>query len=268
MRTSFRLLPLLLLPTLLIGCDDGEDSDTDAGSDTEMDSDSDSDTDSDTWGTSLFGQIVDESGAGMEGVRVNLCRQVCTTTTTAADGTYSMPGLPIDRYSLHIETHGDLLNTDPSMPFDLVESDMELDVIVPATTAINLPVSAAELEIATDLLITAAAGDVTLLFEEDPTAISAARVAMADAPPVDVSGQIQAIWYLEPWSAEADGGLSLRIRDTFGGDTSANYVLWQSDYDSSEWVSLGNLTSDGSYLTGSAALTTFDTLVLVRVLAQ
>jgi hypothetical protein len=259
-----RLTALLLLPLLAFGCTDSGDSDTDMGTDT--DSDTDTDADTETPGTQLRGTVTDVDGNGLEGVRVNLCRQVCTTTETAADGSYLMPGLLPQRYSLHFETHGDLDFADPAVPYDLEDSEfIDLDAVVPATTPVSLPTVAASVEYGTDLFFTLAAGDLTLLFEDDPTAISVARVALDSALPVDLEGTIEAIWYVDPWSAEAGSAIPVEIRDTFSGVGGDEYQLFQLNYDDFDWEDRGTLTSDGTMLTGDATIERLDTLVLISV---
>ncbi len=259
-----RLSALFLLPLLAFGCTDSEDSDTDMGTDPDTGEDTEGDTEAP--GTQLRGTVTDADGNGLEGVRVNLCRQVCTTAETEADGSYLMPGLLAQRYSLHFETHGDLDFADPAVPYNLADSDfVDLDVVIPSTTPVAIPATLASVEYGTDLFFSLAAGDVTLLFEDDPTEISVARVATDTALPVDLEGTIEAIWYVDPWSAEMETPAPVEIRDTFSGVAGDDYVLYQLNYDDYDWENLGTFTSDGSMLTGDVTLERLDTLVLISV---
>ncbi len=264
LETPMRHSTFFLLPLLAFGCTDSEDSDSDMGTDPDTGVDTEADTEAP--GTQLRGTVTDVDGNGLEGVRVNLCRQVCTTSQTDSDGSYLMPGLLPQRYSLHIETHGDLDFADPAVAYDLPDSEfVDLHIVVPATTPVVLPNSAASVEYGTDLFLTLASGDLTLLFEDDPTHVSVARVGTDVALPVDLAGTIEAVWYMDPWSAEAEVGIAVEIRDTFSGVGGDGYQLYQLNYDDYEWEDRGTLTSDGSMLTGDATIERLDTLVLISV---
>lgn len=255
---------LFLLPLLAFACTDDGDSDTDMGTDPDTGMDTEADTDAP--GSQLRGTVTDADGNGLDGVRVNLCRQICTTTETESDGSYVMPGLPAQRYSLHIETHGDLDLADPAVPYDLADSEfVDLDVTVPSATPVALPTVSESIEYGTDLFLTLAAGDLTLLFEDDPTQISVARVSTDVALPVDLEGTVEAVWYVDPWSAEAESAIPVEIRDTFSGVSGDEYRLYQLNYDDYDWEDRGTLTSDGTQLTGDATIVRLDTLVLISV---
>ena len=260
------LFPLFLCLGV-VACDGDTDTDTDV--DTTDDVDTGTETDEPT--SFLGGRVRDEDGQGLGGVRVNMCRQVCYTAETDETGAYAFESLASQlRYSLHVETVGDLVAVDGSVPFTLPGMDnapVQLDLVVPSGTPIALPSERTEIEPAADLLLTVGAGDLTILFEEDPVQISAARVAIEDWMPIDLEGTVEAVWYLDPWSAEADPAVDLRIRDTFGasGDT---YTLYQANYDDAEWDTLGTLTSDGTHLTGDFALDRLDTLVLISAASR
>lgn len=260
MRTSV----LFLLPLFAFACTDSGDSDTELGTDPDTDTDTEEGTEAP--GTQLRGTVTNEDGVGIEGVRVNLCRQVCTTTETEADGSYLMPGLLPQRYSLHIETQGDLSVADPAVPYDLGDGEFaDLDIVVPATTPVAIPSTSASVEYGEDLFLTLAVGDLTLLFEDDPTEISAARVATDTSLPVDLTGEIQAIWYMDPWDSESESAIPVEIRDTFGGVAGDQFQLWQMNYDDYDWEDRGTLTTDGTLLTGTASVVRLDTLVLISV---
>jgi hypothetical protein len=225
----------------------------------------DTDDDTDPPGTQLRGTVSDAAGNGLAGVRVNLCRQVCTTTETEADGSYVMPGLLSQRYSLHIETYGDLEFADPAVPYNLGDGEfIDLDVVVPSTTPVTIPMASASIEYGTDLFLTLGAGDLTLLFEDDPTDISVARMATDSALPVDLQGTIEAIWYMDPWDADAVSAIPVEIRDTFSGVAGDDYQLYQMNYDDYDWENLGTLTSNGTLLTG-ASIERLETLILISV---
>jgi len=261
MRTPLSAIALLTL----FACDDGDGTDTDI--DTDTDTGTEMGTEVET--TDVSGNVTDAQGNALSGVRVNMCRQVCLTATTDEAGDYVFDGgLVAQRYSFHIETLGDLSQVDGSVPYTVEDTDaVVLDVIVPTATPIAIPSARAEVEPAADLLLTVGAGDLTILFEDDPTEIAAVRVGMDEVMPIDIEGDIAAVWYLDPWSADADPAVGLRIRDTFGasGDT---YTLFQANYDDAAWDTLGTLTSDGDFVTGDIALSRLDTLVLVSESAR
>ncbi len=255
-----------LLVLALAGCP-GPETDTDP--DTDTDADSDSDTDSDTTLTgAFFGTVVDDDGSGLAGLRVNMCRTACFTVTTDANGDFEYEGLELQTYSLHVEAIGDETLSDPQVPYTISDvAGHELDIVMPGVGAhVALPATRGEIEAAAGLFFNVQQGDLTVLFEDDPTHMAGALVEEVDRLPLQgLAGTVLAVWYPEPWSATPKDGLSgfpVRITDSWGSSGDV-FELWVANYDDVEWQKVGDFTSDGTSLTSSSELAKIETLVLV-----
>lgn len=250
---------LLWLPLVLAACPGPEETDTDVDSGSDVDTDRDTDTEVTA---TMSGTVHDADGNGIEGARVNMCRSLCYTTATDAAGAYSL-SIPPETYSLHVEPLVDGLS-DPQVPHTLLD-DATLDIAVPAVgTEYQLTSNRIEREIAPGLFVAAQLGDLTILFEDDPTSMSGVRVDEGDRLPIDdLSGDVVAMWYLEPWSADCDPGIPVRVSNFFGATLGSTYELWQASYDGFGWVKVGDLTEDGGFLQGGLTLTKIETLALV-----
>lgn len=261
----------LFLMTLFAACNGDSDTDTDLDTDTEVDTEADTELQ----GTVMSGVVTDEDGNGVEGVRVNLCRQVCTTATTDATGAYTMPALLAQRYALHIETVGDITLSDPHVPYDLIDAEtVQLDAVVSPATAIALDDSRRWRHSGNGLLLDIMQGDLELLFEDDPTEFSAVRAEGDARLPIDLEGEVVAMWYLDPWDATAaealTDGIPVYIEDDWRD--AGSYSLYQANYDEAEWEHIADLTSTRNddlrrgwlVLDGDAFLHRLDTLVVIR----
>ncbi|HMV67268.1 MAG TPA: hypothetical protein PKA64_10490 [Myxococcota bacterium] len=273
----------IALALALTACDGGGDAD-DKATDTPQD-------DTDTTGTSdsapiddtdvpydgelnLTGAIRDGAGAIItEGARVQYCRgTACVSAHDFRAGTYRFFDLDAGVGSFEVvNTSADARRPSVFVPITVDASTRTVDVVVPDLGPDRaLGPARAWLDLGDGLSIEAGADDVTPASPFDPavTAIAAARVT-DDALPIEgLEGTLIAMFYLAPFDAEAEAGLSVRFAP---GDlpgpalASGEAELFYADYADSTWKRLGDLTDDGlGNLAPAAALPKLSTLVILR----
>ncbi|MCO4746723.1 MAG: carboxypeptidase regulatory-like domain-containing protein [Proteobacteria bacterium] len=240
---------------------DSSDSSTDSGStdtgiEPSCDLDSHSVGDSAATGT-LSGVITDASGAPLEDAEIGLCRAVCRSVCTDATGAFSYDGIGVDTFSFHVRPPHDQHDLfDIVFPLDVAANDTLTQNVqlVTAPTAVALPGTAAELEVATGLHITVGQGDLSILFEDDPTDIGAVPFTTAFFP-TPANETFLGGWLMTPYDAEADPGLPIRFTNTFGVATGASVIVRTSSYGDFVWQDMGTFTESNGFLVADNATT-------------
>ena len=223
-------------------------------------------------GDTLTGTITDASGTALANAEIGLCKSICRSLCTDDNGQFSYGAIPADTYSFHVAPPHDaegLVEVTWPITFDGSGASLTEDVtLIERGTAVALPSTAAELELATGLFVTLAQGDLTILFEDDPTEASAVEVTSdIEFPLPSDTGSLVAAWYLHPYEADAEDGAPLRIEDRWSYAEGDQVHVWGSSYDDFAWLDLGTFTrTNGSFVADSAAgeLTVFATLVVME----
>ncbi len=218
----------------------------------------------------LHGTVRDAEGDPVEGAQVNLCLAICSTAQTDAQGAYAFDPLVVGAYSFHVVPPQGSGLAEPLIPWPIEEdTNPTLDVVLPPLEAeVALPTGArAEIEAAPGLFLTLQQGDLKVVFADPPTAVAGARVAEADRLPMDVGGEVLAVWYLSPYEASAEevGGMPFRIANDLGLSEGQTAQLWRASYWDFAFVSVGLLEAQGDFLVNDALrLPELTTLVLVE----
>jgi len=262
-----------LLLLLLAACTTTPaDTDTDTG--TASDTASDSGTETDTERTDLAhftGAVMDDAGAPLDGARVSVCRAICRTQTVDSTGLFDFQVEP-ETHSIHVEPPHDQSVAHASALFPLTfaaNEERDVTVTLPlAGTPRPLPTgAAAELDL-DGVLLTLQDGDLAVALSPDPVLqVSGARLAPELYPPLQLDGDVLAVWYLSPYNAGSNAGVPVAIALEPGVVTGGEALrLWRADYATFSWVDDGEVlaNSDGTRLEGSALLHGLTTLALVR----
>jgi hypothetical protein len=152
-----------------------------------------------------------------------------------------------------------VLNPTDGETIDVTFTMLELDAAVPN------PATAAEIELVDGFYLTVGQDTVELLFG-DVSMLSGVAVP-PDAFPTrndGLPGAPIAMWYLDPFDAESEGGMPVRIRNDFGLAEGTVVEVWSAVYDDYAWHLAGTLTVTGADLVGDAKLPVLSATVLVE----
>lgn len=250
------------LPALLLwACDGGGKApadDTDLETDDPQDS-AGADTDDPTIPDGplvLTGVVRDAGGAAIaSGVRVQYCRgEACISAHGFDAGTYSFYGLEAGVGSFEVvNTSETARRPNIFVPITVDASTRTLDVVLPDLGAAQaIPGEAGWLTIADGLEVEVTAGDLTPAspFEPEVTEVAGVKVVDAALPTEGIAGDRIAMFYLWPFDADSAAHMQVRLDPAtllVGGAplTSGHAELWYADYDTSTWISLGDLTDNG-----------------------
>jgi len=129
-RLSFPLLLLAACGTPTSTDEDtggGDTADTDTGADTgDTDTGETGDTGVDPTKATLSGTITLPDGSPAENFRVNVCKSICITVRTGADGTYSATGLLAGAASVYVEATGASSYAVPYVPAVFAEGEAKV----------------------------------------------------------------------------------------------------------------------------------------------
>ena len=212
----------------------------------------------------LSGVVHYTDGSPFDGASVNLCHDACRIANTDTDGTFMFENVQTCPQALDIPGGGDAYAT-PITILDF-EDQEERDVTITMVEHggwMDTPSNTAEVEIAAGLFVTVGVNDLDLLFG-DVTQVAGANVPLAHALPVDVAGDLIAMYHLEPFDAVAVPAMPVRIANTFGlidGDT---VEVWTASYHKYAWVNGGTLTANGDWLEGDATIEVVSTTALLK----
>jgi hypothetical protein len=269
---------LLVFPVVVLGCkgQPADSNDTDGGGDADTDTDSDSDTDADTdadtdnFGTAdLSGVVTDIDGDPVQGVRVNVCRLLCQTAMTDAAGAYTLTGLTATQssfYAIPPTSRTDLLSQ--MTVLTLVDQEVRTeDIVMLHPTDANLPAHAAEIEPSPGLYLTIGEDNVTpAQFTELGTKVIAAAVDADHRMPIELEGNVVAVYYVNPFEATSEAGVPVRFDNAWGGSGAATYDVYAAgDPLEYSWLHAGTVSiqEDGS-VSGDAMLPILTTIVVVE----
>lgn len=217
----------------------------------DADTDTDSDTDTGSLKASLTGTIMLPDGGAAENFRVNVCKEVCITAKTAADGSYTVVGIAAGTASLYIQATGESNYAVPYAPLPFAESEVKaLDLTlreIDGTTDLSgneehwlgewgvLDADASTYETALGDAVT----EVTWSQTEGPV----------EQPPVEIEGQtVLGLIYLGTFEAEGAGSLRLASPGNLPVGTVVN-VYYAELPEVSAWTLGGSLTAiDGEPL--------------------
>jgi hypothetical protein len=220
------------------------------------------------------GRVVDEEGAPLEGILVNLCAESCYAQRTDADGRWTHE-LPADLYSL------ELLEGDPSAPtrgwplapVTVIEGEtriLEDDVVMPLLTHHHTIVTDRWLEVGEglDLYVDPNTWTAPDLAPEDAEPwVAGVRVdpAAAGLPLEGLEGTVVAMWYLAPLDSRPTGDWPVRLSGELGLAPGTEAALMVADYDAREWVAFSTVTVDdeGAVRTANSPLPVLSTVVVV-----
>ena len=272
-------LHLGLLWAALCSCSGDSSKDpTDSGmasaegdADTDSDTDSDTDTDTDTDGESatLTGRVLGVDGEPVSGARVNICRDVCLTDMSDEQGAYTLVTPYSETQAFYVVPPADFGLSTPIAPHTPAMGEtLDLDVVVPSLgTARELPAKAEEVEVAEGLFLTVGADILEPAgFEELGDEIAAAVVSSEHSLPLDLDGEVLAQWYVDPFEATSESGVSLRLANQWSLSPGETYdVVVAGDPYAPGWLEAGTLTvsADGSTLEGDAMLSMLTSIVLL-----
>jgi hypothetical protein len=214
----------------------------------------------------LSGLVLDTNGDPFEGASVNLCHDACRVANTGADGVYLFENVQNCPQSLDVPNGGDTYAT-PITILDFGDNEVREVTITMVEHGgwMSTPTSSAEIEIATGLFVTVGVDDLSLLFG-DVDQLAGATVSEAHYLPVDVPGEIIAMYHLEPFDAEAAPSMPVKVANTFGLKDGETVDVWTASYHKFEWINGGTLTASGDWLEGDAALEVISTTALIKPL--
>ncbi len=217
---------------------------------------------------SLTGAVVGPDGQPAEGVRVTLCHRLCRYVDTDPDGAFGFEEVEPNTYALHFTVLGredlgwaDLLvitELDPDEVRVLAEP-VPMGELGPATEV----TTAREVQVAEGLWLTIDPDTVELPFDADSLLLAASTPR--SWPPELPSGDVLAVWYLDPFDAQVASGMSLRAANAWDLQPGEEAVLWTSSYRDYAWVEAGRVvvSEDGTEVVGGD-LPVISTLVLAR----
>lgn len=245
--------------------DSGKLTDTadSGGGDTDT---NDTDDTGDYGGATLQGVVLDPTGAPLPDFRVNVCRSLCMTTRTGADGSYTMSGIAAEVASYYIQGDDTLGLAVPFAPITWIEGDTHsIDIrLVETGPSENLDGSGSYGN--EELGVQFGNGDLVDYLTGDPISTLAVTAAPADArPPLELSGEVLAVYYLAPF--EAHGEATVTLREAWGLAPGETVDVWYGATPlESAFVQAGTLTVEaaGEWMTGTATIHALTVVVVTR----
>jgi hypothetical protein len=270
-----RALTFALLTLAACGDKDEPTPTEDSGA-TEGDADTDSDADTDTEESipadaMMTGKVVDESGDAIEKARVSMCKTLCRTAFTDANGLYTFPPLEGFTHSFEIVISSDEWAT-PLAPITLVAAQENVlnAVAVKFSTSQTMPATPKEVEVVEGLHITVGLDQLKLPFGADGSMVSGVRVAASAWLPVELPGEVIQMWYLGPFEAHAENHLPFQMDNLWGLSAGETLEVWAADYTLAAWVSAGTVTvssDEQTLVSDGEGIPVLSTLVLLRATA-
>ena len=231
----------------------------------------DDDTDTDPGPTaSLTGTVTDPDGAPVAGVRVNVCRLVCKTMQTDADGAWAFNSIEAWTAMFYVTPDEASGYADPMVVLTLVEGEERvLDVVLDRfDTPRPLPATSEEVEVTDGLFLTVGADILEPAPLTDlPSEVAAVRVPEAHRLPIELVGELLDVWYVSPWEATSEAGVGVRLDNMWGMAPGDRARVWAaSEPTTYAWLDAGELVvaEDGLTHVGDAALPILTTMALVR----
>ena len=210
--------------------------------------------------------MLDPTGAPQPDFRVNVCRTLCMTTRTEADGSYSMSGISPEVASFYIQGDETLSLAVPFAPVTWVDAetttiDIRLVEMGPVETLDGSGHYGND-----EIGVQFGNGDVVDFLSSDPIDTLAITSAPADArPPIEVDAEVLAVYYLAPF--EAHGEATVSVREAWGMSPGETVDVWYGATPlESGFAHAGTLTvgDAGEWMDGTATIHAFTVVVVTR----
>ena len=242
----------LSLAFFLVACtgdtsatDTPSDADTDTDTDTDSDSDTDTDTDADPTKAIVSGQITLRGGTPAENFRVNICRDLCLTAKTDADGNYEISNLKAEVASFYVLATGENPYGVPYAPITLTAGETRtIDVMLRNISGtIDLSENGGVHTIGEIGILTADTSTYLTPLNDAVTEVTWTTTdADGDRPPLELTDTeiLQVIWFGE---FEAEGSGTLQLNNP-GLATGTSVNVWIAALpEESAWVLAGTLVA-------------------------
>ncbi|MCO4770075.1 MAG: hypothetical protein KDA24_08610 [Deltaproteobacteria bacterium] len=257
--------PLLALVLALAGCPSGAVDDDDAVDVDDVVDDDDVGDDDDATPpegcVSVSGTVTVPDGISTpDQLRVDLCSGECRTETPEPDGSYAFDCVPVRSWAFDVVS-GHPNEANAFVPISLEQgADRVLDPVILATQFTQpVPSVATEVGLGAGVWLTVDQSQLTL------GDVSGDLFAVAVPPearlPVELDGEVLAMWYLEPFDVPVSPPAALRIQNSWGV-ASGDVTAWVGSYIDAAWLPLNDLVVTDEALTASLPL--ISTLVLIQ----
>lgn len=211
----------------------------------------------------LSGEVVDEFGVPVEGAMIIICNEVCRYLSADALGQFLFENVQACPQAVEV-SGGDKYAT-PLTILDFTDGqvrDVKLTLIEHAGfTVLESP--AIEVELAPNLLATVGLGDIETSWGGDLDEVAGASAEPVHYLPTDLSGDLKAMFHLEPFDAVPMSPIAISVRDEYGIGECNTVEVWTASYDDVAWLYGGTLRSQSGLLVGDATLSVLSTTVLV-----
>jgi hypothetical protein len=264
-----RPLPFVLLS--LVACDGGSSDKANDSSDT---GGGDTSTNGETGETgnpfltaSLNGTVLDPDGAPLQGFRTNVCKEVCKTSMTGADGSYEFTSLEPWTAAFYVQGNSELGYATPYAPVTWADNEEKtIDIRLLDIGEVLSASGGGDHEFSSGIRVSFANGDMVDMLSSDAIEEVSATAVDDDArPPLEVGETVLAVWYLGPF--EAHGSATVSVRNDWALATGETVSVWWAETpETSTWVNGGTLTAINGedWLTGSATIGAFTTVVITQ----
>ncbi|MBM4389755.1 MAG: carboxypeptidase regulatory-like domain-containing protein [Deltaproteobacteria bacterium] len=253
-----------MILALLLACgDDTADTSktTDSGDTGTTDTQETGET-GDYAGAEVNGVVTDPDGAPLPDFRVNVCRSLCMTARTGADGSYTLAGISPEVASYYVQGDETLGYATPYAPItwvvdDVVTIDIQLLELGDSTSTNG----SGSYDVG-GLHIEFGEGDVMDIYDDPITSVTVTEAPEGTRPPLETSETVLAVYYLAPF--EAHGSATVTPSSTWGLAAGSTVNAWYAaEPIESGWVLGGTLTIDeaATGYTGDASLDAFTTLM-------
>lgn len=260
--------PLLL--ALAVACD-GPSSSTDSGaaadtSDTSLDGHTGSTGTDPLLTAGLNGVVLDHDGAPLEGFRANVCRELCKTAMTGADGSYGFGSLEAWNAAFYVQGSADYGYATPYAPITWAENEeLTIDVQLLEVGETQNATGGGDFWFDSGLYLSFDDGGMVGMLGDDP--IEEVSATLATGPsllPIDIGETVVAAWYLGPFESHGNAFVNAKNLWSIPEGTTVN-VWWAELPETSTWVLGGTLTAGpaGEEMTyNGASIGAFTTVVL------
>ena len=221
----------------------------------------------------LTGIVVDNSSAPLEGVSVQLCREVCKLSRTDGSGAFHVEAAP-GRWAFEVIVDTADPTSGWATPLSVVDIMEDVDraltepVVVPRLDAVVPLASDGPVEVGSGLWLDVVASEwepPVLTPDAEPWVGGVQVDAAALGLPLDgVEQGISAAWYIAPVDCHPQQPWAMSFTNTFEWTAGQSADVWVADYGSQSWQSVGPVTvsEDGAWLRG-AHLSVFGTVLLL-----
>ncbi|MBM4365928.1 MAG: carboxypeptidase regulatory-like domain-containing protein [Deltaproteobacteria bacterium] len=213
-------------------------------------------------GAEVNGVVTDPDGTPLPDFRVNVCRSLCMTARTGADGSYTLAGLSPEVASYYVQGDETLGYATPYAPITWVVDDVvTIDIQLLHLGDTEYTDGGPSYHVG-DLAIAFADGDMADIYDDPITYVTATEAPEGSRPPLETSETVLAVYYLAPF--EAHGSATIAPSLTWGLAAGSTVNAWYAaEPIESGWVHGGALTVDeaGTGYTGTATIEAFTTVM-------